>query len=387
MFALTPGPRAKFGKITITGLDPDGAGPKPQEIPEAPLRRAINIEEGEPYSTAAIDSATQALLDLEVFSAVEIVPSLPDRRPRTRRTDHGEARAHAPAPGAPRRRPRVRSRSRRTFTSSSAGRTTTSSAASATSPSTSSPASSSTPRAINNLVSRRRTSFPEERLRLQLKQPGFLEARTNAFIRPEFNVFPLLVQTVQSNTTSDEPVVGYFEVKGAVGVERSFGKLYAALSYNVQVENPFAYTGLLDPLLTTLVISYPELVTQLDLRNDRLHPHSGVFLGNTLQVAGGIFGGDAQDVKVQPEVRTLHPAQPQGHLRDPRDRRVALLPRTTAAYVKSQLTRRRRHHAHLASDILATSRRSTSAVSSPAGPTPTAAFRSAASRRTASSPS
>jgi len=78
VLTVSPGIAAVFGPITIVGLDPDGAGPAPQEIEEAPLRRAIAIREGSPYSTAQIESATQALLDLEVFSAVHIVPGLGD---------------------------------------------------------------------------------------------------------------------------------------------------------------------------------------------------------------------------------------------------------------------------------------------------------------------
>jgi len=64
-------------KLRHTGLDrevagwviSEGAGPRKQEIPEEPLQRAINVHEGATYSTADIDSATQALLDLDVFSA------------------------------------------------------------------------------------------------------------------------------------------------------------------------------------------------------------------------------------------------------------------------------------------------------------------------------
>ena len=47
------------------------------------MRRAIDIKEGAPYSAKAIEDATRALLDLEVFSAVEIEPELPTR-PRLR---------------------------------------------------------------------------------------------------------------------------------------------------------------------------------------------------------------------------------------------------------------------------------------------------------------
>ena len=78
VFEVDPGIPAVFGKISIVGLDPDGKGAAPQEIPEAAIRRTLDLVEGAPYSTAAIDSATQALLDLEIFSVVQIVPELPD---------------------------------------------------------------------------------------------------------------------------------------------------------------------------------------------------------------------------------------------------------------------------------------------------------------------
>jgi hypothetical protein len=159
------------------------------------------------------------------------------------------------------------------------------------------------PMRIDNIVAPN-SILPEGRLRLQLRQPGFLEARTHLFIRPELNVFPLLVKTSPS---PDDPVVGYGELKASAGVDRVFGHFFAALGHNVQLEAPFAYKGALDPALKTLVISYPSLTVALDLRDDRIHTHKGIYLSNDLQVAGGPFGGDAQDVKVQPEVRTYVP--------------------------------------------------------------------------------
>jgi outer membrane protein insertion porin family/translocation and assembly module TamA len=93
-----------------------------------------------------------------------------------------------------------------------------------------------------------------------------------------------------------------------IGVERMFWKkLYVGLDYTFQVENPFAYVQNLDPALETVILSFPELVAHLDLRDDSVRPHSGIYLGNTFQVAGGIFGGTATDVRVQPEVRTYLP--------------------------------------------------------------------------------
>ena len=102
-------------------------------------------------------------------------------------------------------------------------------------------------------------------------------------------------------------MVGYAELRNAVGVERTAWKLYAAISYNVQVAYPFAYVGDEDPTLNLVVISYPELYTTLDFRDDKIHPHKGIFIGNTLQFAGKILGSDANDFKVQPELRCYVP--------------------------------------------------------------------------------
>ena len=124
-------------------------------------------------------------------------------------------------------------------------------------------------------------------------------------MRPEFNVFPLLVAP---DPPTGDPVVGYVEAKGTAGVDRIFWKhLFVSLGYTVQVEDPFVYVGALNAALGTIVLGYPQLVTNLDFRDSPIRPHSGVYLGNSLQVAGGIFGGDARDVRIQPEVRTYIP--------------------------------------------------------------------------------
>jgi outer membrane protein insertion porin family/translocation and assembly module TamA len=113
---------------------------------------------------------------------------------------------------------------------------------------------------------------------------------------------------VQTDPLASDPVVGYREIKGAVGVDRTFLKrLYVNLSYDIQIEDPFSYKDPLDPDLSTLVILYPELITRLDFRDNHDHPHAGIYLANDLQVAGGIFGGGPRDVRIQPEVRTYVP--------------------------------------------------------------------------------
>jgi outer membrane protein assembly factor BamA len=306
VFTIAPDAPATFGKITIEGSSSSSAT-VPTGVSEGPMRRAIDIQEGQPYSTAAIDDATRALLDLGVFSAVEIVPDLPDPPPashvvpltvrvqpnRLRQVRLGggmeldvlKADLHALAGwddhdflgGL------------RTFSAEIA------------------PGVVLYPTRLDHLVGPSRL-LPEERLRLQFKQPGFLEARTNLFVRPELNVFPLLVPSTDDTA---EAVIGYVEVRGATGLERSYGKLYSSIAYDIQVEKPFTYQGPLDPFLSTLVISYPEIATHLDLRDDRVHPHEGVYVGTSFQMAGGPFGGSARDVKVVPEVRSYLPIGPQ----------------------------------------------------------------------------
>jgi outer membrane protein assembly factor BamA len=141
---------------------------------------------------------------------------------------------------------------------------------------------------------------------MQLRQPGFLEARTTGFIRPELNVFPLLVTP---NPIPTAPVVGYLEPKASVGVDRNVSKLFLSLSYNFQVEHPFSYPGTepLDPALSAIILSYPQLISNLDFRDDAIHPHKGVFIGNNFQFAGGPFGGSAEDIREQPELRFYIP--------------------------------------------------------------------------------
>jgi outer membrane protein assembly factor BamA len=302
-FKVTVGPRAVFGPITIVGLDA-ATGPGKERIPEAPLRRAIDIREGAIYSTAEIESATQALLDLEVFSSVQIVPSLPTPPPGNHvvplTVKVEPTRLHQITLGGGVEIDAIKTDlhlvagwedhnffgNLRDFSA------------------TFKPGVVLYPVRIDNFNGPVKP-LPEERTRIAFKQPGFLEARTTGFVRPEFNIFPLLVQV---DPDPSLPVVGYREGKVPIGVERTFwNTLYVSLDYTFQVENPFAYVQDLDPALSTVILSFPELVTRLDFRNDSVRPTKGVYLANTLQVAGGIFGGNATDVRIQPEVRTYIP--------------------------------------------------------------------------------
>lgn len=293
-FEVTPGKPCVFGEVTIEGLG---------DLPEKAVRRTIDIDPRDRYSEAALDNAQQALLDLGVFASVEVRPELvqpprPDgvvpvkvklepSRLRTVRLGGGiefdalKTDIHGLAGWEDRNF----LGGLRTFSVQFR------------------PGVVLYPLRFNNIELPNKL-LPEERLRLELRQPGFLEARTNAFVRPEFNVQALLLNP---NPPPGQRVIGYAEFRNGVGVDRTLWKLYGAISHNTQIAYPFAYVGSRDPTLGTLTIFYPELLTQLDFRDDRIHPRKGIWIGNTLQVAGGPFGGQADDIKVQPDVRGYVP--------------------------------------------------------------------------------
>ena len=302
VFTVQPDRPATFGKITIEGRNADSTFAD-LEIPEHMIRRTIDIKEGSPYSAKAIEDATRALLDLEVFSAVDIEPELGDPPPPSHvvplnvRLEPNRLRFLRLGGGFEFDQLKTDLHGRigwedknflgglRSFRVDFK------------------PGVVFYPLRLDNIVPPTRL-LPEERLRLQFKQPGFLEARTNLFVQPEFNIFPLLLGS--SNETASA-IVGYREVKAATWLDRSYGKLYSSVGYNVQVENPFTYQGELAPYLSTLVISYPEVIARLDFRNDPVHPRKGAYFMANFQYAGGIFGGTAADWKTQPEARAYVP--------------------------------------------------------------------------------
>ncbi|MEP7123616.1 MAG: BamA/TamA family outer membrane protein [Byssovorax sp.] len=291
-YTVRLGPKATFGAITITGL---------RDLPEKPVLRAAALPAGDAYSTSKLDAAQQAVLELGTFSSVEITPELVEPPPADAvvplkvhvqvqklksvilgggvELDSIRAQVHLHVgwehknlfggfrhfivdvkPGLDLYPTRI--------------------------PSFQAPT----------------TPLLEERFRAELRQPGFLEARTNGVISSELNTYPLLLTTT---VDPKAPVLGYLEYKGSVGLDRTLWKLFASPSYNFQWNNPFVYKGTRDPDLRPLVISYIDAVGHFDFRDDRLRPHEGVYLQNDLQFAG--LGGDALDVRIQPEARGYVP--------------------------------------------------------------------------------
>jgi outer membrane protein insertion porin family/translocation and assembly module TamA len=149
----------------------------------------------------------------------------------------------------------------------------------------------------------------EFRSQATLRQPSFLEARTTGVLSSEYNVYPLLYPLPEGVDPKAERIIGYQEIRASAGVERSFFgyHLTIAPSYNWQANFPFTYQGDRPAGLEAVRVSFPELVATLDLRDDAIETRRGVYLSNSLQVAGHVFGGTVSDVRVRPEIRTYLP--------------------------------------------------------------------------------
>lgn len=310
-FKVEPGPATTLGPVTIVSVASDGSTGPLGEIDEKPVRRALHLREGAAFSTSKIESATQALLDLKVFSAVDIVPGLTEPPsevvPLTVKVTPTKLRSLRLGGG-------VELDEIKTDIHGLIGWEDYNFLGGLRDFSVNfSPGVVVYPVRVNNLLPQSPPPLQgllEEHLRAELRQSGFIEARTSLFVRPEINVYPLLVPASGNNPNPDIQVVGYVEPRAAVGVDRRFGRHFSArFAHNVQAEFPFSYHtpegGQFDQSLPGVLLSYPQLVTTLDFRDDQVHPHFGFYLSNDLQVAG--LGGNAQDIRISPEARGYIP--------------------------------------------------------------------------------
>ena len=293
-YTVVHGPPAKFGEVRIDGLG---------NLPDATVRRAIDIAPGEDYSTEKLDAAKQAVLELGVFGNVTITPALPDPPPPNVTVPiqfHLErSELHQVTLGGGIEFDPIKTDVhlllgwenhnflgglRNLHIQLKPGVVLY-------------PLRMETPfDAPTNLL-------PEEKLRAEIRHPGFIEARTAGILSTEVNTYPILLTPQQSGPGI--PVLGYLENKDAFGADRSFGRLYVSPTYNFQHDQPFAYIPPRDPNLGPINLSYVDLVARLDYRNSNVHPHSGFELINDFQVAG--LGGNAQDIRDQPEARGYVP--------------------------------------------------------------------------------
>ena len=144
--------------------------------------------------------------------------------------------------------------------------------------------------------------LPEVKTRVEFSQPGIPERRTKTVASINYDIYPVLLTP---NPADDAPVIGYRELRARTGLERKFGPVALVPSYNFHAGVPFAYLGGLAETATDVYISYIELLAELDLRNERISPSSGIFASTTVQFAG--LGGSARDLRIEPEFRGYVP--------------------------------------------------------------------------------
>ena len=308
-FRVKPGRLAQYGEVKIFGLD---------EIPEGPVRSNLLLKKGDQYSRSDLVDARAALVNLGVFSNVEV------REDKSRKetgvvpinvvVQESAMRTVRLGGGASFDVLRLENHLRigwedrnflggmRQFSIDTR------------------PGVTYFPTRIASTLFAPTRLLLENKIRTELRQPAFVEGRTTGFVAGEYNIYPLLYPLPQDTDPDQERIIGYHEFKAQTGVERAFFNhhLYATPSLNLQANIPILYQCPIDPAtgqescetpeqlgLNTVQVRFPELFLALDFRDDPIHPNRGIYLSNDFQVAG--FGGDVRDVRVRPEARVYVP--------------------------------------------------------------------------------
>ncbi len=302
-FLVKSGPPCTFGPIAITGHG---------DLPERPLYAAIDIKPGERFSTDALESAQVALTDTGVLGSVslEVYRSPPDKPPRTevpirflvQRTAlraiqvgggaeiGGRVEAHVLTAWEHKnflgdlRRFAVGARTGVVFY----------------------------PWQLTDWT-RDVRPLPDIRTQAELRQPAFLEARTVGSARIEANFYRPLTADANIDATVQN-LYANFEVRATAGVDRPFwlSRVRLGASLNAQAIVPVAVYGEIPEGFDPLIVPYAEARVALDLRMgkdkkpDAINPHSGVYVGTTVQAAA-IVPDQGADIRIQPEVRAYVP--------------------------------------------------------------------------------
>lgn len=293
-FWIEPGPTAQIGEIRIIGLG---------SLPEKPVRRALALKPGDPYSTADLASAERALLELGVFGTVSVkgeidqaaIPREEPVVPIVVRVEPSKLRSLHLGGGAGidalRSEVHVKAGWEDLNFLGGLRRFTTELV----------PGVVLYPMHLPTFA-RPESLLPQVTLRSELREPGFLEPRTHALLSVQGSIYPVLLS---ADPVAGAPILGYRELRTSFGLERSYRKLDGVVSHNIQLNSPFTYQGEKDSDLHHILISYPSVTATLDARDSQLSPHSGFYVSTNVQFAG--VAGDARDWKLQPEARAYLP--------------------------------------------------------------------------------
>lgn len=304
-----PGPRAVLGAISVVGLS---------RLSERAVRRVLHLQRGALYSRTAIKSARSALIELGVFARVEVIPDLSDAKarevPLLVRVEEAPLRDVTLGVGGRLDLLRLAAVAHGSWTHRNflggLRKLTVSTRPGLTLFPTRFPTNIDRFQAPSNV-------FAENFATVRLEQPAFIESRTRGFVETGYNIYPLLYPLPENTDTRKERVIGYHEVTASLGASRNFfGRLLGLrLSLNWQANFPFTYQGTAESAdLIDVHVTYPELITSIDLRDDPLQPTRGLYFSNSLQVAVPAIRGEPFDVRVHPELRTFIPLDRRGRV-------------------------------------------------------------------------
>lgn len=312
MVSLEPGLRATYGEVKIVGL---------KSIPEGPVRDNLEVEirTGQRYSHSDLQDARQALLNLGVFSSVDVHDDLSDP---TRKQVPVQVIVHETSLRALRLGGgidfdvlRLNGHLRVGWEHQNFLGGMRDLQISAT------PGLDFYPtRLATGAPFKPSKVLPENSIQVRFMQPAFIEGRTTGTIEANYDIKPLLYPVTFGDTVGsrpqDQPIVGYQSLTTDAGLKRDFplrfsrrvrGNLEVALAYNWQANFPFMYQLGLPDGLGNVRVAFPSLNTTFDLVDDRANPREGIRLLNKIELAEKIFGGSVSDFKIQPDFRAYVP--------------------------------------------------------------------------------
>ena len=310
---LDPGRRARFGKVTIVGL---------QQIPERKVRALLSLHEGTPYSVTDQDEARRALEELDLFSRVEVTPDLSDPNvtdvPVIVTLQEDKLRKLTLGGGTQIDSLQVEAHLRtgwehknflggaRHFEISGKGGAV---------------AFPNRLTSWDGLFRAPTRLLPVAKVGAALGQPALFNGRTAGRISVDYSVTPLLYALDEPIVGEAETIIGYHKPSLALGLKRSFWKQRITLepSYHLEAKIPFSYQGTIrESGLETVWVSYPRLFTLItskpgDFWNDRHRRDFTLSFRNSVELAGlkvgetYYLGGSVSDLKIEPELRATIP--------------------------------------------------------------------------------
>lgn len=304
LYTLELGPKCTFGTITFDGLG---------EIPEDVVRDALEIREGQDFSTSALESAQYALADFGVFGTIDVRPQLstgPERVtavPVVFVVQPAALRSVRFGVGA-----QLGSSLEQHFISGWENKNLFGGLRRFSVELR--PGFVFWPTSLDTLFDQPPNRvLPQFKAFASLRQPlQHIDARSSIVTQ---GAFSLAVDETQQRR-DDTPILGYRSYAGGLGLERAWwnSQVFLRPSINIQLSQPFSYNEIDPPdAYRDVTVTYLEAVGQFDLRRDargrpnRLQPNYGMYLATTTQMAGFFLGGDASDVRVRPEIRAYAP--------------------------------------------------------------------------------